>query len=275
MGVRGEGPPFIVPGSGIVYDTDAQALFTASGQNSAAVMKAISDFYAAVKATSGLYAKMYAWYFLFQGSASLNKWNGIDPRDLDAAYRLTFTGGIVHASTGMSGNGTTGFADTKFAPSGNYGIQRGSHGVAINTTTTTLAASMGCNDGAFTTQDFTFFPFGGGTDTQYNFGHNGGLRVATRPADGGFFCVNRGATVSVTDVWRNGTKYGNTGVLACDGFSTRSMYLLGSNQAGTLIYPSTNSHWFSYIGGKGSAMTDADVTALSTAVANLQTALGI
>jgi hypothetical protein len=45
-------------------------------------------------------------------SASSQKWNLKDPRDLDAAYRLSFAGGWTHASTGATPNGTNAVADT-------------------------------------------------------------------------------------------------------------------------------------------------------------------
>ena len=258
-------------GGGVTYDTDAQALFTASGATNAAQKLAISNFYTAVKATSGLYAKMKAWYFLFQGSASLNKWNGINPTDSDAAFRLAFNGTVTHGSGGITGNGTTGYANTFFAPSAQWTINSGSFGVGINTWTSS-GYDMGCDDGSQTQQQYVIHvnSFADG-NWYYNYGHNGGSRsVASTGA--GFYAVNRGGTAFTTDAWKNGSKIGTTGVLACDGLSNDSMYIGANNNNGTPQFYSNRTYWFSYL---ASALSDADCSALNTAVAALKTALGI
>jgi hypothetical protein len=67
---------------------------------------------------AGLWSKMKAIYPFVGGTAATHKWNLKDPRDLDAAYRLTFFGGWTHSSTGAKPNGTTGYADTYFVANG-------------------------------------------------------------------------------------------------------------------------------------------------------------
>lgn len=57
---------------------------------------------------------MKAIYPFVGGSAASHKWNLKDPRDLNVAYRLTFTGGWTHTSTGAQPNGTNANADTFF-----------------------------------------------------------------------------------------------------------------------------------------------------------------
>jgi hypothetical protein len=60
---------------------------------------------------------MKAVYPFVGGTATTHKFNLKDPRDLDAAFRLTFFGGITHSSTGITGNGTNGYFDTFLNPS--------------------------------------------------------------------------------------------------------------------------------------------------------------
>lgn len=62
--------------------------------------------------TYGLTAKIKALYPMVGGTAAKHKFNFMDARDLDAAYRLTFSGGWTHASTGALPNGTNAYADT-------------------------------------------------------------------------------------------------------------------------------------------------------------------
>ena len=66
--------------------------------------------------TYGLTAKIKALYPMVGGSAAKHKFNFLDARDLDAAFRLTFSGGWTHSSTGAKPNGTNAYADTKFNP---------------------------------------------------------------------------------------------------------------------------------------------------------------
>ena len=56
-------------------------------------------------------------YFPIWGSAASSKWNLKDPRDLDAAFRLTFTTGWTYSSSGITPNGTSDYADTFLTPS--------------------------------------------------------------------------------------------------------------------------------------------------------------
>jgi len=58
----------------------------------------------------GLWTKMKAIYPMVGGVASSHKYNLKDPRDLDAAYRLLFSGGWTHSSGGAKADGTTGYA---------------------------------------------------------------------------------------------------------------------------------------------------------------------
>ncbi len=51
--------------------------------------------------------------------ASQMKYNLKDARDLDAAFRLTWSGGWTYSATGIKGNGTNAYADTKLNPTSN------------------------------------------------------------------------------------------------------------------------------------------------------------
>jgi hypothetical protein len=55
--------------------------------------------------SNGLYNKIDAMYPVLGGTAASNKFNAKDPRDLDAAYRLTFNGVWTHNASGMLTNG--------------------------------------------------------------------------------------------------------------------------------------------------------------------------
>jgi hypothetical protein len=92
-------------------DPDAQAFITAAGITNPTQQAAINTLVVDLK-SDGLWTKMIAIYPLVGGTASSQKYNLKDPRDLDVAYRLTFYGGWVHDSNGITGNFTNTYADT-------------------------------------------------------------------------------------------------------------------------------------------------------------------
>lgn len=101
---------------GVAIDADATAFITAASITDATQKSAINTLVTDLKGY-GIWAKMKAIYPFVGGSATSHKFNLKDPRDLDAAYRLVFSGGWTHSSTGALPNGTTGFADTFMIPS--------------------------------------------------------------------------------------------------------------------------------------------------------------
>lgn len=105
-----------VAGGGPSNDADAQAFIDAAGITDATQQSAINTLVTDLKGYS-IWTKMKAIYPFVGGSATTHKWNLKDPRDLDAAFRLVFTGGWTHSSNGATPNGTNGYADTYLTPS--------------------------------------------------------------------------------------------------------------------------------------------------------------
>jgi len=100
----------------VVFDPDAEAFIIAAGITSTSEQIAINNLVIGMK-SFGLWNLMKAVYPFAGSTASSHKWNLKDPRDLNAAYRLTFFGGWTHASTGATPNGTNGYAETHLNPS--------------------------------------------------------------------------------------------------------------------------------------------------------------
>lgn len=93
-------------------DPDAQAFITAASITDPTQQSAINQLVTDLKGY-GVWTKMKALYPFVGNTASQHKFNLKDPRDLDAAYRLVFFGGVTHDSNGVTGNGTNGYIDTK------------------------------------------------------------------------------------------------------------------------------------------------------------------
>jgi hypothetical protein len=67
--------------------------------------------------SSGLYDKLYTLYPALGGTANSVKWNALNPVDTDAAFRLTYTGGVSFSQDkGYILNGTNSYAQTYFNP---------------------------------------------------------------------------------------------------------------------------------------------------------------
>ena len=103
---------FVSAGAGT--DADAQAFITAAGITDATQQSAINTLVTDLKGY-GIWSKMKAIYPFVGGTSSTHKWNLKDPRDLDAAYRLVFSGGWTHSSNGAL-PGVNGYADSFFVP---------------------------------------------------------------------------------------------------------------------------------------------------------------
>lgn len=97
------------------FESDAQAFLTNASISDNAISNAITSLVINAK-KHGWWNKVTAVYPFVGGTEATHKLNLKDPRDLDGAYRLTFTGGWTHTSTGADPNGTTGYADTHLIP---------------------------------------------------------------------------------------------------------------------------------------------------------------
>jgi hypothetical protein len=93
-------------------DADAQAFITAAAITDSTQKSAINTLVTSLK-SSGVWTKMKAIYPFVGGNATSHKFNLKDPRDDNAAFRLSFLGGgWTHSSTGALPNGTSSYANT-------------------------------------------------------------------------------------------------------------------------------------------------------------------
>lgn len=90
-------------------DPDAIAFLSAASITDPIQTGAINDLVVDLK-NAGIWTKMIAIYPFVGGTAATHKWNLKDPRDLNAAYRLTMYGSLTHSSTGVKGS--VGYMDT-------------------------------------------------------------------------------------------------------------------------------------------------------------------
>jgi hypothetical protein len=92
------------------------AWIKATGETDLTIINALNTLETDLS-TYGLTSKIKALYPMVGGTATKHKFNFMDARDLDVAFRLTFSGGIAHSSTGVLFGGINGWAETYLQPS--------------------------------------------------------------------------------------------------------------------------------------------------------------
>jgi hypothetical protein len=259
--------------SGTAQEITGSAIWTAV--NNFAI--ALKNEYSLSLGANNLSTYFPAIWLMIGGTATTHKFNLIDPQDTDAAYRLSFNGGITHSRTGADPNGSNAFADTFFnlrtyrGGSSTANVDQFSFGYYSRENIFTNHALMGSFDGTVSTR---IMPNAFGAE--YSAINN---------------AVSTSAVSSRTDklilVTRNGSSGGNSSVVRYRdatqyGISSQStasltnnnnkFYLFGQRNASNVLeYPTANECALSFISNVG--MSSTRVTAVTTAINNLQSAL--
>lgn len=258
-------------------DADALAFFTAAGITDTTQKTAVNNLVTDLKAAN-IWTKMKALYPFVGGSASSHKWNLKDPRDLDAAFRLVFNGGWTHSATGALPNGTTGYANTFFAPLAqsmstssfhltNYARQAATNG--------TSRAYIGSNSNESTTGDITIMGWlnAGSLEGGSIAGINNSSEYSPQPA---LTTSTAGLKILTTNGNRNARFYRNGVYQASEiaqtyNFNNYNLYLSAVNNRDivTTVY-SNIQHGFTSI---GDGLSDTEAANLYTAVQAFNTTL--
>jgi hypothetical protein len=217
---------------------------------------------------AGLWSKMKAIYPFVGGTAPSHKWNLKDPRDVDAAFRLTFSGGWTHSSNGALPNGTNGFSNTYFAPSSVSTLNSNSLGYYTGTNVSETTADP-VNMGSYNSESQAYLVRK--SNTSYSARMNGNIFSYNSNSMNGFIVASKqSSTVSV--IYSNSISLvsGNSGGT----LPTANIYIGNLNLSFAGAYPDgwvKNDFRFAFI---GDGLTDADAANLYTIVQKYQTTLG-
>ena len=110
----GAGKQYVAPTP--TYTTRTAAFAAATGITDATILGALNTFDTGL-ISNGLASKMKALYPFVGGTANTHKYNFMDARDLDVAFRGIFNGGFAHSSNGILPNGTNAYFDSLLIPS--------------------------------------------------------------------------------------------------------------------------------------------------------------
>ena len=252
-----------VVGAPAGQDADALAFITAASITDSTQQSAINTLVTQLK-TYGVWSKMRALYPFVGGTATTHKWNLKDPRDLDAAYRLTFSGGWTHSSTGALPNGTTAYADTKLKPSNIS--QNSVHMSTYLRTTYSGGVDMGCS-----TNDYFFISANLGIGVP----PRGPLNLASyqdtsSPLDTKAFYVTSRTNSTTNKLFRNTSLISNE-TLTSVAPEAYNIYIGAGNRSNAGWAYTARQTSFASI---GDGLTDTEAANFYTAVQAYQTTLG-
>jgi len=253
---------------GVSYDADAQAFFTATGITDTTQKSAVNQLVLDLKSYN-IWTKMKAIYPFVGGSASSHKYNLKDSRDLDAAFRLSFSTGWSHGITGATPNGSSAFANTFLNTATNLTLNSGAYG--FYSRTNSLVQS--CDIGAYSTlpDSFTYiytYVTGGLRDFRYCEGSAGITRYNSATRTDGLIVASRTAS-NVAKGYRNGA-IEISGSVPSSATSLVNLILGAYNNNGTAAAYSSRQLAFAFI---STGLTDTEVSNLNTSVTTFQTTL--
>jgi len=196
------------------------------------------------------------------GTATTHKFNFMDARDLDAAYRLTFFGGITHGTDGATPNGTNGYADTHLAH--NSLSQNDTH---LSYYSRGDSLSSGTEIGEETTSR-SIISLNRSANTHYalSSANSTSLGIIDKA---GYFLANRDSASS-DQFYKNGAELTNTTTVSATA-SSNNFYFFARNASNTasMFTGRTCS-----IATLGASLTASEVLIWSNAVQVFQTSLG-
>lgn len=264
----------------VITDTDVLAFVAASGITDNTQRSAVNTLVTSLKGYS-IWTKLNAIYPFVGGTASTHKWNLKDPRDLDAAYRLSFSGGWTHNANGITGNGTNALANTFYGTSTINTIG------AYNRTATTNLTLLGATFTGIDSEDIQTNPIGLVLKSNnMSVGFVGNTLSAGTPIPAGI-TVSRtaGDGATAVKVYRNGTQNStgnnNDWIQAIQagvppmiiGARRQDDYnYVGELLATTYTDHSTANIALAFMGN--TALTGTEVANLNTAIVAYQTTLG-
>ena len=241
-------------------DPDAEAFILAAGITNPTQESAINTLVVSLKGYN-IWTKMKAIYPFVGGTASTHKFNLKDPRDLDAAFRLVFSGGWTHSSNGALPNGTNGFADTKLNDNTILNLNNVHCSVYLRTNTDGLRCDLGVYDGISGINIYSRY-----INSQYLRLHEEDTNTIATTDSRGFRLGSRNISTS-KNIFINNTK--TTFAQNSVSKANYNIYIMASNVGSAVNYSNRECAFASI----GDGLTDTEAANFYTAVQAYQTTL--
>jgi hypothetical protein len=217
-----------------------------------------------------IYDKNKAFYPLAGGTAGAHKFNGKDPRDLNAAFRLNFVGSPTHSANGVQGNGSTTYAESFIFTNTNINTNNNSFFLYSNDN---AQEPTGTNSefGFRISENISGLFNSLRTSTNVHVVRNMGDATAFQVSNTngiGFFGINRIVNTEFIQ-YTNGIF--TTRASSSITFPNLMVYVFGRNIGGTSFNSSIRRQaFFSW----GDGLTNSEITMYNNLVVSFQTALG-
>jgi hypothetical protein len=252
----------------IPYDPNAQAFITAAGITDITQQNAINTLVVNLK-VANIWNKFKAIYPMIGGTSTTHKFNLINPADSDAAFRLLFSGGWTHSSTGAKPNGSNAKADTFLTPSITL-TQNSSHlSYYSRTQSNGTEVEIGSSTGVNASDNKIIVEIRTAGVTYYNI-NSTSTYITHLDSDSRAFYVGNRTASNVINGWRNGVKRATDTVLSTPP-STRTINIGCFNSQPAGAFFSTKECAFASI---GDGLTDTEVLVFNQIVEGYQYTLG-
>jgi len=256
-------PPSLDPDAQAYIDALDAAGYTVSGTEETAINTFVLDLKA-----DGIWVKSKAIYPFIGGTAATHKFNIKDPRDLDAAFRLTFFGGWTHSATGALPNGTNAYANTHYNPSVNMTLNDGSLSFYSRTEIANIGdTGVAAADSNFVQVSPNINQFGLGFASIIGGGGASQVNVAN-PDARGFYVASRTSSTSLKG-YKNASISGTNTNAGPHTLPNSDLWISANPTGGGSRYSILECAFASV----GDGLIDSEVTDYYTAVQALQTAL--
>jgi len=245
------------------YDSDALSFISAAGLTDSTQKSAIDTLVKDMK-TANIWSKMKAIYPFVGGTALSHKWNLKDPRDLDIAFRLIFSGGWTHSINGAISNGSTAFADTNLNPNIIFNTDYAHQSIYSLLDTNSIILN-GCHRSLSQRFDFGYDPNKGPFHAIGN--NHSSLGTADSRTDG--YIISYRTGISTGKYKRNNVDKITT-LPSFTSYFTGNYYL-GARNNGNVAELKNIQHFAFFTLGEG--LSDAEASDLYTIVQNYETKL--
>ena len=250
---------------------EAAAFIAAAGITDPTEQAAIIALTTSLLAT-GLWNLMQAIYPNVGGTQDTCKYNLKDPRNLDAAFRKTYTGGLTFANTGVTSNGLTGYANTHYSPAANGVNNSISIGAYSRTNSAASNVAIGCGAWFASGNAVVISPTGiaGPSNAYSEITGTGGNNVPVSDSLALFTATRTNSTTF--KLFQRGTELSANATASVNiSGTTDEIYIHARNSGGGAANFSPLELAFEFI---GIGLTDVDVANLWTCVQAFQTTLG-
>ena len=221
--------PVVAP----VYDTDAQAFFTAvagGGDTLTTTEKDATNQFVLDLKSAGIWTAMDLIYPFVGGTSTSTKWNLKDPQDTDAAYRITWQnpGSGTFSADGVKGNGSNFAGNTHLIPSTVFNSNPRHLSVYANLADNRTSYDMGSNAPGVGNNNVIIVEFG--NNTSY-VGFGGFITTTNASGVGQVIGTYDGGASPKINLYLNGSS-ANTGNATVSDKSV-PMAIFGDNRSGT------------------------------------------